>query len=269
MRTRGRRPEGPEDENPYWISYSDLMSSMLFLFLLAVVVLIFAVNEQNDAAVEAQKAAELAQAEREDTKKQLEAQILQIAAGETVRAEMVSEIATSLEALGIEAATSEDGAILSIPSSVLGFDGASYDIKPQYEKQAIELGKKIAQAMAKDERASVIDTITIEGHTDNIPHEGLEGTGNWGLSTFRAISLWQLWDSKLTGQDRLTDLTNDGGDSVLSVSGYAETRPVQKTQKTDSQRAQNRRIDVRFLLKPPSSENVTSALDNIMKDSES
>ena len=35
-------------------------------------------------------------------------------------------------------------------------------------------------------------TIFIEGHTDNRPLQGFMGKGNWGLSTFRAISLWQF-----------------------------------------------------------------------------
>lgn len=264
MKQRVQRSNVDDDENPYWISYSDLMSAMLFLFLLAIAVLIFAVNEESAKAAEALEKAQVAEDSRNETKKQLEAQIMQIASGEEIRSEMVGEIASALVDLGIDAQANDDGAVLSVPSSVLGFDGASYEIKDQYKENANELGKKISLALQDKNRAAVIDTITIEGHTDNVPHEGLSGTGNWGLSTFRAISLWQLWDSELQGKSRITDLTNRKGDYILSVSGYAETRPVQAEQASDKQRAKNRRIDIRFLLSPPKAEDVADSLESIM-----
>jgi len=268
MNLRSRPETAVEDENPYWISYSDLMSAMLFLFLLAIVVLIFSVNEKSAEADKAKESAQAAAVERDQTRQELENQIQTIAQGEAIRSDMVAGIAHSLVDLGIAAEASEDGAVLSIPSTVLGFDKASYEINDQYRDYALELGREIAQALKDKQRAAVIDTITIEGHTDNKPHQGLEGTGNWGLSTFRAISLWQLWDEELQGDSRLTEFKNADNDYLLSVAGYAETRPIQVPQTTDAQRAKNRRIDIRFQLRPPKSDDIRATLDSIVGNSE-
>src|SRR5699024_1515044 len=112
-----------------------------------------------------------------------------------------------------------------------------------------------------NEARKFIDTVFVEGHTDERPYDGLEGTGNWGLSTFRAISLWRLWDQDLPADAQLETLERADGTPLFSVSGYGPTRPITDTQETAAQRAQNRRIDIRFTVTGPTAEDLTEVLD--------
>jgi flagellar motor protein MotB len=79
------------------------------------------------------------------------------------------------------------------------------------------------------------------------------GKGNWGLSTFRAISLWQFWEESFSAENPLSRLQNKDGAPLFSVSGYAETRPVVSNQITEEDFKRNRRIDIRFTIRRPDS----------------
>src|SRR5699024_12702746 len=100
----------------------------------------------------------------------------------------------------------------------------------------------VADAVKQECRAQYLGAVFVECHTDNADFSALEGTGNWGLSTFRAISLWTLWVNRLPAQSQLSTLTGPDGQPLFSVSGYGETRPTSEDQTTDSGAAANRRI---------------------------
>ena len=55
---------------------------------------------------------------------------------------------------------------------------------------------------------------------------------------------------------KLTALLNNKNELIFSVSGYAETRPI-KGNNTDAERQENRRIDIRFSMSPPSDEDMS------------
>lgn len=107
--------------------------------------------------------------------------------------------------------------------------------------------------ISRDDRVEFLDTIFIEGHTDNRPLQGFMGKGNWGLSTFRAISLWQFWGDALAREEQLSRLNNKDGKPLFSVSGYGETRPAVADQVTEEDFKRNRRIDIRFTIRRPDS----------------
>lgn len=239
MRILRRKNHEPEAEESYWISFTDLMTSLLFIFILAVMALMLQLTQQQSALAEQQ------------TKFSEQVSTLQTA--EVVRAQMLEEIQNELKAAGIEVLVTENNSVLSIPSALLGFDAASYDIEKSYEKVSLSIGKAISRAIRKEERLKYLDTVFVEGHTDNVVFDGLEGTGNWGLSTFRAISLWTLWDRKLPENARLDSMLNIENRPLFSVSGYGQTRPVTKSQDTEKQLAANRRIDIRFTITRPDS----------------
>jgi flagellar motor protein MotB len=76
--------------------------------------------------------------------------------------------------------------------------------------------------------------------------------GNWGLSSYRAISLWDFWEENLSVTPRFNDMINAFDQKLFSVSGYAESRRIQEVEETPEQRQRNRRIDIRFTVKRPS-----------------
>lgn len=260
MRFRRRQASTDADGDPYWISFSDLMSALLVIFILAVVILVLQLTEKQQALA----------AEQETVQEQREmfaAQVGTLREAEVIRADMLEEIQENLRAQGIDVIISENNSVLSIPTSLLGFDSASYEIDEDFHGVSLAIGTAIADALAKDNRFEHLDTVFVEGHTDNIHFEGLEGTGNWGLSTFRAISLWRLWEEQLPPEKQLGSFISTTGDPLFSTSGYAETRPATDAQETDAQRAANRRIDIRFTVVRPSADDLSEIVELAEVDS--
>ncbi|EJB8391758.1 OmpA family protein [Pseudomonas aeruginosa] len=247
MRWRKSHDVPMEDEDPYWKSFVDIMSALLVLFILASVVLILQLME---------KSADFDQ------------QVEQLKKAETVRQQILDEAVEKLRQRGIKVEVSENHTVLRIPNELLGFDTGAFEIQPRYQPTALEIGEVINQVISRDDRVNYLDTIFIEGHTDNRPFPGFMGKGNWGLSTFRAISLWQFWSTEMPEAERLNRLSNQDGEPLFSVSGYAETRPVSKQQDGEDDYRLNRRIDIRFTIRRPQSsdyEAVKTLLGNSSK----
>jgi len=101
---------------------------------------------------------------------------------------------------------------------------------------------------------AAIETIQIEGHTDNRA-VGAELRGseqmrdNYDLSARRSAETLRVM---IREHPELPDFKNLHGQQVLSFAGYGETRPINE-ENSDEARAQNRRIDIRFILHTPRS----------------
>lgn len=219
-----------EDENPYWISFSDIMAGLLIIFVLASIVLILELTQIKENATQAINALNQA---------------------EDIRREMLREIHDDLHQRQIAVTLSDNETVLRLPEDVLSFDSGAFELPNSAKPIADTIGTVISRAIQKNERWQHLDTIFIEGHTDNVPFKKRQLKGNWGLSAFRAIALWDYWRQTLTDNINLDTLTNHDGKPLFSVSGYAQTRPIQLEQETDDQRRKNRRIDIRFTVKKP------------------
>ena len=238
-----------DEENPYWISFSDLMSALLLVFVLAVVALVLQLNQK--------------QASLDEQQSRFSDQIETLQKAESVRKNMVLDIQKTLESKGLEVSVNEDGSVISIPSERLGFEASSYRIEDSHRQVARAIGVAVSEALRDEKRAQYFDTVFVEGHTDNRSFDGLEGTGNWGLSTFRAISLWNLWEEDLPAGNHLGRLKNANGDPLFSVSGYGETRPISINQTSERERSINRRIDLRFTIVHPNVQDLLDLEDKI------
>lgn len=237
-----------------WISFSDLMTALLAVFMLAAVALVFTLTQEQDALAEVRIEAEAAKA-RGDRFDDL---LGTLGTSERVRSEMVLEVQRALAERGIEVEVDPASSVIRVPVDLLGFESGSSDIQPRYRSSALEIGEVIAEVLTTDERYKQLDTVFVEGHTDDVPMEGLHG-GNWGLSANRAISLWRLWQDDLRVD--LGELAGATGERLFSVSGYADTRPVSTGRKSESSRAANRRIDIRFTEHKLSQEDLSELRD--------
>lgn len=233
MRLRRPSATNVDEENPYWMSFSDIMSALLVIFILASVILILQIMEKEQ---------------------KFDQEIFLLERAEEVRRTILEEAAEELKKRGIRVEISENNTVLRIPNELLGFDTAAFDVQPRYQSTAREIGQVLNSVLSKDDRVEYLDTVFVEGHTDSRAFRGFMGKGNWGLSTFRAISLWQFWDDSLPPNNQLSRFTNKDGDPLFSVSGYADTRPVSEVQTTESDYQRNRRIDIRFTIRRPTSE---------------
>jgi flagellar motor protein MotB len=209
------------------------MSSLLIIFILASVVLIM----------------QLMQAQTEFDK---EVEILK--AAEEVRKDIITETAEELQKRGIKVTVSENNSVISIPNEILGFETGEFNLHERYKPTAREIGMVLYSVISKNNRVDYLDTIFVEGHTDKRAFYGFGDKGNWGLSAFRAISLWQFWLNNLPDNANLGQMRNKEGLPLFSVSGYGETRPVREVQKTEDDYRINRRIDIRLTIRRPNSE---------------
>lgn len=236
----GRRTSrAVDEENPYWISFADMMAGLLIIFILASVVFIIQLRQTQK---------QLAR-RRVDVEQAIEA----LTRANQRRADLLDEIALNLQAQHITAHTSENKSVLRIPDEYLFFESSSYTIPVQKQAQVAAIGEVLYTALLKGTehgRHQFLDTIFIEGHTDSRPARTLL-LGNWGLSANRAISVWKFWTEEHEASRRLATLRNADGKLLFSVSGYAATRRVIAPDHTPDTRRKNRRIDLRFTVRQP------------------
>ncbi len=223
----------PQTDNPYWMSFSDMMSGMLIIFILVCIALLLKLSQM-----------------KEDVSKSIE----ELNKANMVRVEILNEIQKELERQGITVLIAENHTVIRIPTDTLNFDSNSDAIKDKETAKII--GYYLKKAIIKDRRWEYLETVFVEGHTDSKATSDYHG-GNWGLSAQRAISLWKVWNENPdpdSGLKELNELTNTSGERLFSVSGYADTRRVKTPEITESDYRENRRIDIRFTTKQPSIE---------------
>jgi len=231
-----------EPDNPYWISFSDIMAGLLVIFILASVLLIIKLSNMQN---------------------KVENAISEIQNTNYIRSLMLTEIKEILAKKGINVEISENQSVLRIPDERLYFESLSYEIPSNKKKLVGEIGRTLYYAILKKDRYKYIDTIFIEGHTDSLKAASIN-MGNWGLAAYRAISVWKYWSEELEIGWKLRTLKNSYNKPMFSVSGYAATRPLISKDDTEYKRRKNRRIDLRFSMKKPiiaDYENILSILD--------
>tara|TARA_R110002167_G_C12702336_1_gene653720 strand:+ start:2949 stop:3710 length:762 start_codon:yes stop_codon:yes gene_type:complete len=227
-----------DEENPYWVSFSDLMSALLVVFILAAVALIIELTQKQD---------------------QFSQDIQKLKNAEQARRDILHEIRDELAKQNVTVLIADNDTVLRIPESTLSFDSDRDEIPDDPEVvQAVQLiGEVLHKAINQPfghsdsnlKRFEYLDTVFIEGHTDSL--RSYRSKGNWGLSTFRAISLWEFWNDSLDVDPPMGELKNGYGNVLFSVSGYAATRRVNEIESTPEERRSNRRIDIRFTVKRP------------------
>lgn len=258
---RRTRRSTADEENTYWMSFTDIMSGLLILFILAAVALMLQLVTKQDELGIALAEVDRQMAEQEQQQAAFDEQIGMISDAENVRTDVLHDVQDRLHAAGIEVVLNEDSSVLSIPSAALGFDSGAYEIDEAYHDRATAIGATLSEVLRQGDRIQHLDTVFIEGHTDAVPYTGVRDMDNWGLSTFRAIALWQLWSEELREAERLDALVNADGHPLFSVSGYAATRLAEGAPSDASPHAPSRRIDIRITIVRPSSDELQQISD--------
>lgn len=108
--------------------------------------------------------------------------------------------------------------------------------------------------LIRDVLVGIQGTISVEGHTDNVPIGSGRFRSNWQLSSARAISVAEELFS--TGQ------LNQGR---FAVTGYADTRPLVAND-TAAHRATNRRVEIVIKQNDTSRPKMRNTVDEIPSD---
>ena len=263
-----KRPESEgrdgEEENPFLLSFSDLMASLLAIFILALVVMMIQLHlKQKELEKDREKVKlsliELRESlnEIQKTQEAVASALEGVGLREKSLEGMLEDIQKDLKEQGIEVIVTENGTVVRIPEKALSFELNRFAIQDRYMTAADLIGAALLKSLRSQKNRELLDTVFIEGHTDAVPNRRV--MGNWGLSTYRAISLWLYWTAEPGNYSELKELKSLAGDDgrrgrpLISTSGYAETRPtgsgVAFTQEPNGLgNPADRRIDIRFTL---------------------
>lgn len=223
-----------ESTEHFFTSFTDLLVGVIFLFML--LLMVFALNLKNEAPPKI--------------------------ITEEIRAALLRTIAERMEARGLPVTIDLGNGILRLPAELL-FESGQWKLTQNGQVVVTTLSQVLGEVLpcaASTGDTSqcgalnlngLLDSVLIEGHTDNRPFTSVEGYGNWELSAFRAIDVYKTMVASTPALEN--SITNRNGQPIVGVSAYADTRPT-NLQELDP----NRRIDLRFTMRSPDYHNVTS-----------
>jgi len=253
------RSRATEDESSnYMMSVSDIMSALLFVFIITLMA--FVLNFQQ------------AHSELEDT-------LGRYTGLEDLREQMLKEIEQELEARDIEVAVDYKQGVLRLDERAIRFELASSELRGQATENARLIATVLNSVLPcytalPDARASALncapetlhtlESVFVEGHTDNVPMLRNGEDHNWDLSAQRAIRTYREF---LVAASGLASLFNTRNQPVFSVTGYGDSRPVPGHEHdVPTADPRNRRIDLRFIMETPDS-SAPEVLKNISAES--
>jgi flagellar motor protein MotB len=233
-----------EDESNYFMSISDIMSGLMFIFIL--ILAIFVVDFM------------IASKDFQDN-------INQLKENQEMRSEMLIDVQSQLAKLNVDIDIDIEHGVLRLNENAIRFTSGLAELTQEQQLRLQTVAKVLAtilpcygtNAPVNDiclpRTKGKLDSVFIEGHTDNVPIVGdltKKFKNNWELSTARAIYTYQQITSS---QVVLTEMTNTNNQPIISVSGYGDGRPVPNHEySTPTNDPINRRIDIRFIMSPPS-----------------
>jgi chemotaxis protein MotB len=239
-----------EDEGAgYLISISDMMAGLLFIFIITLVA--FIINFQD--AIQKQK---------EVTRTQTEI-VKRFTNLDQTRTELLELLKLRLQEQNIKVEIDTKHGVLRLTENAVQFETASASLDEQNEANLKTIGSILNAVIpcyasnpptfhdceGFDKSNGKIDSIFVEGHTDNVPMNSYKYKDNWDLSASRAITAYRV----LIPDTVLNQIVNANFQPIFSVSGYGEGRPVEGHSYTfPKSDPTNRRIDLRFIMTPPS-----------------
>lgn len=278
-----------EPEENYFVSLSDLMTGVVFIFVILLCAFAFhyqtearaakiAAERSNLLEVEAQTAHRAASVEKENAKRskvaaeKAEADALQ--KGEKIDAlsKLLRKRDDALKAIltGLVAKLAERGVsvlfdpatgVIRLPEELLfarGNDTLSDSGKQGLAVVAEELVPILKRGCAEGSTFR-LEALFIEGHTDSDPIRSPRFSDNWDLSAARATNTYR---ALIEAKPELESFKNPSDLRVLGVSGYGENRPVAPND-TDENKNSNRRVDLRFLMAHPTDSELDRARQEI------
>lgn len=262
--------EQVEESENYFVSMTDMMVGMLFIFI--IMLMVFALNFRKgdddskrikdcltelltrNAALSADINAKVNKIQG-DVRNQIEA--LELAADQ--RRRLLSDISQRLIAQGLAVQVDERNGVLRLTEDAVRFGPNRSDLDLRARDAIGRVSRVLTDVVAKyaacrqghtevcgSFQGASLETIFIEGHTDTtgVPDLAERDRRNWVLSTERATATYR---EMLAGSPDLRDFRNRRGEQIVSVSGYSSTRPIASGEDRDAWE-RNRRIDLRFVM---------------------
>lgn len=234
-------------------------------------------GRQEAVAMARQIEADALRARNERLQSALDAAVLRlqhdIREREEARADLLTRLAAGLAARGVTFRIDQQSGVLRLSEDVPFLTGSA-ELTDRTRRTVNVLAEVLTGVLpcfaagsdasgcgARD--APILEAVLVEGHTDRQVFRGLTVTQsvleNDRLSAGRALSVFA---ELRRVQPALEGLRNSDGVPLLGVSGYGERRLV-AAGATEADHAQNRRIDLRFVLSARTSEEVRRLIEQI------
>ncbi len=245
-----------EDSAGYLMSVSDMMAGLLFIFIVTLTAFIISFQAARNEFQQAHSQAEQA-------RQKAQTAIGQLTDAQLMREQMLQEIQQTLkDEYGVRVKVETEHGILRLTEKALTFPSGKAKLPPKELERLQVIAGVLSQVVpcyaanppegCDSAKEGELEAAFIEGHTDNMGvHPQSRYEDNLELSTARAAFTYrQLIDFN----PKLENLENGKGQPIFSVSGYGSGRPVNPHASPTNDPA-NRRIDLRFIMAPPSLEN--------------
>jgi flagellar motor protein MotB len=257
-----------EGEN-YFVSMTDMMVGMLFIFIILLMSFAFLFRQQTDATNETRDSkirhANEIESKLEDLEKKITQQIDQVRQATLLRQKLLREIDAQLRRENLVVQVDESNGVLRLTEDTIRFRQNDASLGEAARMNVGKIARVLARVLpayvgcsrvpsggyCQNQTNGSVETVFIEGHTDTVgPDEQ-----NWLLSAQRAANTYR----ELTAVAReLRQIRNRSGQELLSISGYSSTRPIDPAN-TPAAWDRNRRIDLRFVMDT----DVTAGLEQI------
>ncbi len=246
-------PGSSDEGENYFVSMTDMMVGVLFIFIIMLMVFALDFRTKTDVQENAIDVAREVARKLEELRSQVRGEITSLNEAQRVRRDMLKDIESQLQAEGLNVRVDEANGVLRLTEDAVRFkENQSVlegDAKTNVSKIARVLDRVLPRYSAcgaegisscRSNGSPSIETVFIEGHTDST---GIEAR-NWLLSAERAVNTYRA----IVGEaPALRALRNQRREEIVSVSGYAATRPIDDGNNREAW-ARNRRIDLRFVM---------------------
>lgn len=240
--TQNMNDAAEEGEN-YFVSMTDMMVGMLFIFIIMLMAFALSLRERED--ISKSKYEEL-----QNEILRVEERVEEIKRVQDARARFLEDLEYRLTLAGVKVKADPASGVLRLPQAIL-FQSDRTDLSSEGRIAIERLGTVLHQVLPcylSDPTARASDcpsvgdvrleSVFLEGHADATGNE----QRNWELSVNRAVSTYRELELH---HSRVAELRNSSKERLFSVSGYGQFRPVESNDNAEG-RAANRRIELRF-----------------------
>lgn len=244
---------GTEEEGEnYFISMTDMMVGILFVFI--IMLMVFALNLQRltDQTRDQINVADDLARQIAQLQERIDSEFTVLNEADAARRRLLMTLKERLQSAGLSVEVDETNGILRLTEDAIRFASNDSRLSAQASANVQKVSRVLSQTLPafthcegsancpQSDEANRVETVFIEGHTDVTGSDDR----NWQLSTERAVNTYRRMIETVPA---LRDLRNGEAREILSVSGYSSTRPVAEgTERADYDR--NRRIDLRFVM---------------------
>ncbi|MFT3937636.1 flagellar motor protein MotB [Rhodopseudomonas sp.] len=259
-----------EGEN-YFVSMTDMMVGVLFIFIIMLMIFALDFRTKTDVQDNAIDVAREVARKLDDLQRDVKAEIASMDRSQEARRKLLMTLKSELKADGMDVQVDEANGVLRLTEDAVRFD-ASQSVLLERAKLNVERIARVLEKVLPTYLAcqsvgglnrcrpgveSTVETVFIEGHTDSTGARGGDDRYNWQLSAERAVNTYR---AIVNYAPSLRALRNTRNEEIISVSGYASTRPIDPNENRDAW-ARNRRIDLRFVMEVDSKQRLKQIVD--------